>query len=124
MAKPSRKIEFALWWHVYRTRIISLTVVVLTFIIILMVFYPFSSEIVSGDVRAVSLPDTNLGIEPKATIYSPKIGEIVMVVPYGVILSVGDNVEISRGKTMVGFYRYVFVKKVSSSSKSLQSNVR
>jgi hypothetical protein len=124
VARPSRKAELALWWDEYRTRIISLTVVVLTFVIILAVFYPFSSEIVIGEVRAVSLSETNIDSAPRATIYNPKTGEIVMIVPYGVILTVGDKVEISRGKTMVGIYKYVFVKKVSSSNKSLRSGAR
>jgi hypothetical protein len=123
MAKPSRKAELALWWDEYRTRVISLTVVVLTFVIILAVFYPFSSEIVIGEVRAVSLSETNIERAPRATIYNPNTGEIVLIVPFGVNLTVGDKVEISRGKTMAGIYKYVFVKKASSYNKSLQSDV-
>ena len=113
MVRPSRKAEFALWWDEYRARIISLTIVVLTIVIILAIFYPFSSEIIIGDVKAVTLSDPKFGVEPTATIYSPKTGEVIMVVPFGVTLIVGDKVEISQGKTMVGIYRYVFLKKIS-----------
>lgn len=114
MAKLSRKAELTLWWDEYRARINALIVIVLTMVIILAVFYPFSSEIVSGEVKAVSLSKTNIDTLPKATIYSPKIGEIIIVVPIGVSLTIGDKVEISRGKTIVGIYKYVFIKKVSS----------
>lgn len=117
MAKPSRKTEFALLWDEYGARIKALTLIVLTILIILAVFYPFSSEVVSGEVSAVSISKTNIETLPKATIYISKIGEIVIVVPVGVTLSIGDKVEISRGKTMVGIYKYVFVKKVSSNNK-------
>jgi hypothetical protein len=119
MAKPSRKTALVLWWYEYRSRVISFTVVVLTFLIILAVFYPFSSEIIIGEVRAVTLSKTNIDTQPRVTIYSPNTGEIVMAVPFGVNLTVADQVEISRGKTMAGIYRYVFVKKVSSSNESL-----
>ncbi len=120
MPRPSIKAELALWWDEYRTRFISLTVVVLTFVIILAGFFPFSSEILVGEVRAVSLSETMIGTDPRATIYSPKTGKIVLIVPIGVILTVGDKVEISRGKTMLGIYRYLFVKKVSSYNKALE----
>ena len=121
MAKLSRKTELALWWDEYKTKVISLVVVVLTIVIIIAGFYPLSSEIVMGEVRTVSLADKKTGIAARATIYSPKAGEIIMVVPIGVNLSIGDKVEISRGKTMFGIYRYVFVKKVLSYNKALES---
>lgn len=113
MARPSRKAELALWWDEYRARFVSFTIVVLTCAIILAGFFPFSSEIVVGEVRAVSSSETNIDTDPIATIYSPKTGQVVIVLPIGVILTVGDKVEISRGKTMLGIYRYLFVKKVS-----------
>lgn len=118
MAKLSKKTELALWWSEYKTKITYLTVVVLTVVIIIAGFYPLSSEVVMGEVRAVSLSDNKTGTEPRATIYSPKTGEVVMVIPFGVILTVGDKVEISRGKTMLGIYRYLFIKKVSAYNKA------
>lgn len=118
MARPDRKTELALWWYEYRTRITALTTVILTIFIILAIFYPFSSEIVIGEVRAVTSPDSKIGIQATATIYSPKTGEVVMAVPVGIVLNVGNKVEISRGKTVAGFYRHVFVKKISSQNES------
>ena len=120
MVKVSRKTELALWWGEYQAKVISLVAVVLIVIIIIAGFYPLSSEIVMGEVRTISLADKKTGVAARATIYSHKTGEIVMVVPIGVILSVGDNVEISRGKTLFGIYRYVFVKKILSHNKVLE----
>jgi hypothetical protein len=123
MAKPNRKVELALWWEEYRSKIISFTLIVLTIVIILAVFYPFSSDIVIGKVNAVTSSDPKTGTLPMATIYSSKTGEIALTVPIGVTLTIGDNVEISRGKTIAGIYRYVFVKKILPHSKSLQSGL-
>ena len=121
MAKLSRKAELILWWSEYQTKVISLTVVVLTIALIIAGFYPLSSEILMGEVRTVSSANEKTGMAATATIYSPKTGEVGMVVPIGVTLSVGDKVEISRGKTLFGLYRYVFVKKLSSYNKALES---
>lgn len=114
MAKPTRKAELALWWHEYQGKVRAFTIIVLTIVIILAVFYPFSSQIVIGEVKVVTLADPQLGIASTATIYNSETGDVIMVVPYGVTLSIGDKVEISQGKTVVGIYRYVFVKKISS----------
>ena len=114
MAKLSRKAELALWWSEYQTRVVSLSIVFLTIVIIIAGFYPLSSEIVIGEVRTVSLADEKTGMAATATINSPETGDVVMVTPIGVTLNIGDKVEISRGKTMFGIYRYVFVKKIVS----------
>ena len=121
MAKLSRKAELILWWSEYQTKVISLTVIVLTIALIIAGFYPLSSEIIMGEVRTVSSANEKTGMAATTTIYSPETGEVSMVVPIGVTLSVGDKVEISRGKTLFGLYRYVFVKKLSSYNKALES---
>ncbi len=118
MAKLSRKAELALWWSEYQTKVVSLSVVFLTIVIIIAGFYPLSSEIVIGEVRTVSLADEKTGMAATATIHSPETGEVIMVIPIGVTLNIGDKAEISRGKTMFGIYRYVFVKKIASSKRS------
>ncbi|MGB1801214.1 MAG: hypothetical protein ACPHLK_10370 [Gammaproteobacteria bacterium] len=115
MAKLSRKAELALWWNEYQTKIVWLSIVFLTIIIIIAGFYPLSSETVMGEVKTVSPENKTTGMAATTTIYSSITGEVGMVVPTGVTLNIGDKVEISRGKTMFGLYRYVFVKKIPSS---------
>lgn len=118
MAKLSKKAELALWWSEYQTKVVSLSAIFLTIVIIIAGFYPLSSEIVIGNVTTVSLADEKTGMAATATIHSPETGEVIMVIPLGVTLNIGDKVEISRGKTMFGIYRYVFVKKIVPSMRS------